>query len=424
MSAAHSSEPLFPAPLTIAAGQPLPLHEPQNGSGRSFFDLAIVVLGHRRLLFGLTALATAAAGVIAFLLPNEYTAEVLLLPPESAQSSAQVLLGQLSPLVTLAGGTTLKSPVEMYGALAASHAIEGALVDRFDLKKVYGRRYAVEAMADLESVTKIQPMLKEGMLKITVVDEDPKRAAALADGYADELAAATTRMTVHDGQVRQQFYSEQLKKARQEISLAEQQLQQVQKQTGILDLGAETRVSIEMVANLRAQIAAHEVQLASISSWATPDNPQRLAIEQQLGTLRGQLARAADGQPSLENGMPKLGVAEHGADYLRAYRELTYQEALNEALERQYEAARMDASRISSVVQVLSPAVVPEQKSGPHRTIIVLATLLLSFGLVSCGILIAEALRSSLSTPAVQARWTEIGALLGLRKRVESGARA
>jgi capsule polysaccharide export protein KpsE/RkpR len=270
-------------------------------------------------------------------------------------------------------------------------------------------------MRDLDGATKIKPLLKEGLLQIKVTDTDPKRAAELANGYAEEMAAVTTRMSVHDGEIRLQFYGAQLNEARDELARAEADLQQIQEKTGILDLGTEARVSIEMVADLRAQIAARQVEIASMGAWATAENPQHRAAEEQLAALRTQLAKASEGHSSQELGLPKSKMPEEGAAYLRAYREVTYREALTEALERQYEAARMDASRVTSVVQVLSPAVVPERKSGPHRALILLAAIIVGFFASSLGVVMYERCRIMLQTEAVRSRVAEICRLLSLR---------
>jgi uncharacterized protein involved in exopolysaccharide biosynthesis len=408
MSAAQTHEPLFPAePIAF---NPMPETQAIDGS---LLEIAITVLRHRGIVLATTGVLTLATLVVMLLLPNTYTAEVLLLPPDSAQSSAQVLLGQLSPLVTLAGGSTLKSPVEMYGALAASTTIESALVNRFHLKDVYGCKFSIDAMRELNSATRLKPMLKEGLLDIRVTDQDPQRAAALANGYAEEMAAVTTRMAVHDGEVRMQFYGAQLKEARAELAESEENLQRVQEKTGIVDIGTETRVAIQTVSDLRAQIAAHQVEIASMGAWATADNPQHRAAEQQLAALRAQLARATLNAPDKETGVTKSQIPEEGAEYLRAYRELTYQEAFNEALERQYEAARMDAARVSSVVQVLSPAIAPERKSGPQRTLFVLGAMLVGVLFSSLGIVLCDGLKRTLSTEPIKSRAAEIHRLLG-----------
>jgi tyrosine-protein kinase Etk/Wzc len=49
-----------------------------------------------------------------------------------------------------------------------------------------------------------------------------------------------------------------------------------------------------------------------------------------------------------------------------------YHEALYEILAKQYEAARLDEAKAGPLVQVIDKAVVPERKSWPPRTIMVI----------------------------------------------------
>jgi len=62
---------------------------------------------------------------------------------------------------------------------------------------------------------------------------------------------------------------------------------------------------------------------------------------------------------------------------------LRYLEALQELLVRQTEAARLDEAKDTSLLQVLDTAVVPDRKTSPQRTVIVIYSVLLAFVLVS-----------------------------------------
>jgi uncharacterized protein involved in exopolysaccharide biosynthesis len=64
-------------------------------------------------------------------------------------------------------------------------------------------------------------------------------------------------------------------------------------------------------------------------------------------------------------------------NYLRASRELKFQEELYELLVKQYEGSKIDEAQEAPVVQVIEPAILPERKSGPKRSLIVLGALLL-----------------------------------------------
>jgi uncharacterized protein involved in exopolysaccharide biosynthesis len=74
-------------------------------------------------------------------------------------------------------------------------------------------------------------------------------------------------------------------------------------------------------------------------------------------------------------------VPKAGLEYVRALRDLQYNEALFELLSKQYQAARIDEAKDAPVIQVVDSAVPPERKSWPQRA------LLISFGTFLFGVL-------------------------------------
>ena len=134
---------------------------------------------------------------------------------------------------------------------------------------------------------------------------------------------------------------------------------------------------IKATADLKARIAAKEVQLATMRSFATDKNPDFIRTQEELAALRAQLQQfSSDGrdEAGLLPGAARL--PEKGLAYVRALREVKYQEALLEVMAKQYELARMEEARDSSLIQVLDVATPPDRKSGPKRALIVLAGLL------------------------------------------------
>lgn len=135
---------------------------------------------------------------------------------------------------------------------------------------------------------------------------------------------------------------------------------------------------IKATADLEAKIAAKEVQLASMRSFATNSNPDLMRAQEELTALRAQLQQLSSGkkenQPLLSDvaKLPEKGIA-----YVRAVREVKYQEALLEVIAKQYELARIDEARDSSLIQVLDVAIPPDRKSGPKRLLIVLGGMVL-----------------------------------------------
>jgi len=74
--------------------------------------------------------------------------------------------------------------------------------------------------------------------------------------------------------------------------------------------------------------------------------------------------------------VPTGKVPEVGLEYVRKVRDVKYHEVLFELLAKQYEIARVDEARDTSIIQVLDKAIEPERKSKPKRSLIVLLTAL------------------------------------------------
>ncbi|CAG0984191.1 hypothetical protein MTYP_01920 [Methylophilaceae bacterium] len=64
--------------------------------------------------------------------------------------------------------------------------------------------------------------------------------------------------------------------------------------------------------------------------------------------------------------------------YRDALRDLKYREAIYEILAKQFEMAKLDEAKDSPLIQVLDKATVPEKKSKPKRSIIVILTVLVT----------------------------------------------
>ena len=62
---------------------------------------------------------------------------------------------------------------------------------------------------------------------------------------------------------------------------------------------------------------------------------------------------------------------------------MKYHETLYEALAKQYEAAKLDEAKAGALVQVIDAADIPERKSWPPRTLLVLSITILAV-LVYC----------------------------------------
>ena len=169
---------------------------------------------------------------------------------------------------------------------------------------------------------------------------------------------------------------------------------------------AETGVRAS--AELRGQIAAREVQLQSLSRFATPQNPEVQRIASELSAERAQLQK-------LEQGSGQVIGTTLQLEAVKSYRDMKVQEAMLEVLIKQFELARVDEAKEGPLIQVVDLATPPERRSKPKRTLIVLASALAGLFLSVLLAFLKVSLRNVNQTPDGQIQ-------LGLLKKAWSWA--
>ena len=125
--------------------------------------------------------------------------------------------------------------------------------------------------------------------------------------------------------------------------------------------------------------------------------------------MRAELARmesSQGGSPGSAVDLPVGRLPEAAVDYVRARRELKLQEMLLEGMLRQYEIAKLDEAREGPVLQQVDIAQVPDFKSKPSRTLIVVASTLLSLLLVSAWVVVRRYVTTvRADDPAAASAW-------------------
>ena len=345
----------------------------------NLMDLLLVIAKHNRFIIKLTLSVAVLAVIYALLQPNIYTAKTVILPPQQGASTASMLLGQLGGLAGLAGGAAgIKSPNDLHIGMLKSRTIADVLIKRFDLQTLWEAKTREATRKALEGSTVIASG-KDGFITIEYSDKDPQFAATIANAYVEELDRLNSTLAVTEASRKRLFFERQLKGSRANLDAAENALKQTQERTGMIQLEKQGGAIIEAVANVRAQIAAKEVELAAMGAFATPQNPDYRQIQQVIVGLRAQLAKLEANSAGSDIKVPTGKLPETGLEFLRKTREFKYQETLFELLSKQFEIAKIDEAKDASLIQVVDKALVPEQKSKPKRSLIVILATMMAF---------------------------------------------
>ena len=310
-------------------------------------------------------------------------------------------------------GLGIKNPNDMYVEMMKSRTVEEAMVRDFGLMQEYHDRRMSDARKDFERHVALDGSGKDGLIHISVFDHDAARAAALANGYVDRFRDLTSHLAISEASQRRLFFEQQLQQTKDNLANAEEALKSTEQTTGMIQLDSQARALIESAANLRAQVAAKEVQIQAMRAYASDQNSQLIEAEQELQGLQAQLTKlggSAGGDGELI--MPKGLVPEAGLEYERKLRDVKYYETIFDILARQFEVAKIDEARQGSIVQVVDAAAPPDKKSFPPRTLMVIGGLFLGL-IVGCAYaLISEAFGFLESQPLASARLRQLqGAL-------------
>jgi uncharacterized protein involved in exopolysaccharide biosynthesis len=387
----------------------------------TLLDVLVVLLERKRFIVRFVLGAAALAIVVSLLLPVRYEAKIVLLPPAQNSSIGASLLGQLGnmgalgSLASLAGGgLNLKNPADMYVSLLTSRTVEDAMIQRFGLMQEYHEKRMSDAEKAFEHRSTAVAGSKDGLIRLTVEDGDPKRAAELANGYVEEFRKLSGSLAITEAARRRLFFEQQLQQAKEKLTGAEDAMTKTQESTGVLQIDSQARALIESAAVLRGQVVAKQVQIEGMRTFATDDNPNIILAKQELAALQSQLDRLAGSKQDLGSdiNMSKGRVTQSGVEYLRRFRDLKYQETIFELLAKEFEVAKLDEAREGAIVQVVDVAVPPDKKSSPHRTLIVIGATILSFFVAVFWVIVRRGLKRTFEQPenrrrleAIQQYW-------------------
>lgn len=388
-------------------------------------DLALVLGARKRFILLFSFVAALLTAIVVLVIPVTFTATTTMLPPQQQESSGMAMLGQLGGLASLAGGGAasalgLKNPDDLYIGLLQSENVMDGIIRRFDLMRVYKAKKLGDARKALKSNTKILSE-KSSLISISVEDHDAQRAAEMANAYVDGLHDLMSHLAVTSAAQRRMFFEQQVTQEKNKLTDAEVALEETEKKTGIIQPQGQAQAVIATIMQLQAQISASEVELGALRTSATDQNPEVVTLQSQIAALRAQLADFEKGHPESaamdENVLtPTSQVPAASLEYLRRMRDVRYQETLFEFMTRQYEMAKVDEAKQGQMIQVVDPALVPDRRSWPPRTLLTLLAFILGAMFSSFWVILESAYRHTMQDPETAMKMHQLRQMLRVRR--------
>lgn len=350
----------------------------------------------RKFLFKCAIIGAAAFLVLAFVIPAEYTATTRLMPPDTPEGKGMALLagmaGKMGNILGSLGGEMMgmSTSTELFSGVLQSNTVQNDLIEKFNLRHVYGKRRWVDARKRLNRETDISIDHKSGILTVKVTDHDPKRASDLAQEYVAELNRVVVQLNTSSAHRERVFLEGRLNEVKADLETAEKDFSQFASNTAAIDIKEQGKAMVEATAILEGQLIAAQTELQGLREIFTDQNIRVQTTQARIEELRRQIqkmggkpggvdsanASSDDTYPSIRK-LPILGVP-----YADLYRRTKVEETVFETLTQQYEIAKVQEAKEVPSVKVLDSAEVPEKRTFPPRTLMTIlgGLLVMAFG--------------------------------------------
>lgn len=381
-------------------------------------DVAWLLWSKKQFIARFTLIGLIFFIVLVFVIPKRYTASARLMPPDyNTMSELAMSLpglssgsedsgsggggggGKSSGVMGLATQLLgLNSSGQLFVGVLQSRTIQMDLINTFDLMKVYGTRYPEDAQKILDSVTEVKVDDKTGILGIAVEDKNPQRAADMTARYIEDLNKVLEKVNNSSAHRERVFIEKRRAEVKIELDEAAKELSEFSSKNGVIDIPEQGKAFVAAAADLQAQLIAAQSMLTGLQQIYTDNNSRVREMKAQVDELQRQVNKMGGKDVTPANGsvlssdelypsvrqLPLIGV-----HYLDLFRRNKTDEAVYELLTKQYEIASLEEARDVPKAQVLDPPVIPQKKTSPHRTIIVLVGVFLSIG-IACAYVIGK----------------------------------
>ena len=307
----------------------------------------------RRRRIGYAALAALLALLCVF--PQPYVARAKMVPQDNNSiglgSMMNALGGQLQGFAALFGGA--KQPIDMYLAIARGTEVTDAVIQKLKLVGPGGyasqdrARVALAKKADIHSLT-------GGIVEVEVRTHDPRQAEAMTRAYVQAISDRIIALGRDRVRRKRDVVQQRFKEAADRVVTSEAALTAFRRRNRLAEPEAQLGSALAVRAGLEAQLQAKLVELQTLQRFQGEENPQLQAVQSEVASLRGQIARTTS--PGTEAAGPNVaGLSEISGEYLDRYRDYRFAQALYEVYARSSEEVAVEtlAAETASDVQLI-----------------------------------------------------------------------
>lgn len=319
-------------------------------------------------------------------LPNVYQAGATLIVNAGSQSdSAATILGSMGSDKSAGAGLT-KDNGGLILQIIRSRLLLDRLIEEFDLSSRYRIEKSVKA-STRKAVLRNAQFLYEpstGIFQIFYKDRDPSFARDVTNRFVSLLEEWFGSNYGQANLKQRQLLEAKLGEVKATIDGLQRKLKSLQKQYGVLNVDELGRAQAASLANLHSQLILKDVEIMNYSGYSSKDNPRLNQLQQERKNISDLIAQNQEKIPDYRTGSDgelspdqnsKMSLPDVAQQFSQLTIALDIQQRIYNTLTPQYEAAKLLSTESYTPFKVLELAEVPDAKSGPQRSKLVIMAL-------------------------------------------------
>ena len=356
----------------------------RRARAEEMFWAMLGTLWRRRLfIVGLTAVAAVLSIVISLLMANWFMAQTRLLLPARSGSGlfSGALLGNLpSSASSLLGGIT--GDYQRYLSILDSRTVKENVVEQFNLATVYDLNDSAAPLhAAVEMLNgNIDFVVDEeyNHLAVQVYDQDPRRAADMANFFVDELNRINASLASQSAAAFRGYVEQRYQETEADLDSVLTALRDLQSRYGVVDLETQGQAFYTGMSDLRLNVMQVEIEYEQLRTAYGPNNSAVQSAREAVQSANRKYNAAMEGRermlPVPQDSLPTLAY-----EMLKLEQEHLILARIVEYTRPVLEEARLEEKRKVEAVQVVDVATPPVKKARPWRALIVVSSTLSGF---------------------------------------------
>ncbi|MBU8923207.1 MAG: hypothetical protein KOO63_15415 [Bacteroidales bacterium] len=332
------------------------------------FRILRYIFAHRKVVVWSIIIPAFLALLFVVIADSKFRSETLLMPPmeEGSEGLIAAYMASMnlpSMVVPMTGGSMTAA---ILVDILETRAIAEAVITGQGLMEWYKSDSMYEAIQELRAKTSITASAT-GMIKLSVIDVEPKKAADILNSYITNLDSLNRQLQYTRAGNTMEFIGRQIEEYRERLAGSRRQIADFQSENGIVDFDEQIRGTIDVAAALKVRAVIAEIELDMLREFSTENASALKRSEMELESLTGQLEKIMRSDSSSSVFIPLSSMPELYQQYAAYNRDLEVNERVYSFLLQRYEETGIERARTTPSVQVVDKPSIPVKRAGIPR---------------------------------------------------------